>query len=44
MLGWVLSGLVAGFWLWVLFRFFNWRARMVRSITGKRRTMASATR
>jgi len=35
MFGWILFGSVGGFWLWVLFRFFNWRARLVRSITGQ---------
>ena len=37
MLELVFYGLVGGFSLWVLFRFFDWRARMVRSLTRSNR-------
>ena len=36
MLELVVFGLIGGFSLWVLFRFFDWRARVVRSITGSK--------
>jgi hypothetical protein len=29
---WTIFALVAGFLLWVLFRFFEWRSRVLRSV------------